>query len=283
MAAAAKTTTTTTTTTSTSTTTHCLLFELLSLFLNLAMMVSGWSVTIFNLAFTSFNLNWTELSAVVNQSAKFYLVEIKSIQGTILAVETVPGNVTSTVIEGLSPSTKYHVGVYGVDSIGQPYKSLETAITTTIAGGLICVCARARVCVCVCACVCVCGKFVFIKDHTRCFEGFSLYLLIRRENKALHYVYNQQIAFATFLNVFVANSYGYLCSLSLVTCGSRPSTSRIVGGTAAPVNSWPWQVMVMSVSDHPFCGGALVDPYWVVTTAGCMTLAGVTPSSIKIR
>jgi len=94
-------------------------------------MVSGWNVTIFNLAFTSFNLNWTELHTVVNQSAKFYLVEVKSIQGTILAVETVPGNTTSTVIEGLSPSTKYRVGVFGVDSIGQPYKSLETTITTT--------------------------------------------------------------------------------------------------------------------------------------------------------
>jgi len=105
--------------------------ELLSPFIYLAMVVSGWNVTIFDLAFTSFNLNWTELPAVVNQSAKFYLVEIKSIQGTILAVETVPGNVISTVIEGLSPSTKYRVSVFGVDSIGQPYKSLETTITTT--------------------------------------------------------------------------------------------------------------------------------------------------------
>ena len=94
-------------------------------------MVSGWNVTIFNLAFTSFNLNWTELHTVVKQSAKFYLVEVKSTQGTILAVETVPGDTTSTVIEGLSPSTKYRVDVFGVDSIGQPYKSLETTITTT--------------------------------------------------------------------------------------------------------------------------------------------------------
>ena len=113
-------------------------------------MVSGWNVTTFNLAFSSFNLNWTELSTVVNQSAKFYIVEIKSIQGSILAVETVPGNLTSTVIEGLSPSTKYRVGVFGVDSIGQPYKSLETTITT-FAG-------RKTIDLCV---------FIFIKDHKR--------------------------------------------------------------------------------------------------------------------
>ena len=94
-------------------------------------MVSGWNVSIFKLAFTSFNLNWTKLYTVVNQSAKFYLAEIKSTQGTILAVETVPGDTTSTAIKGLSPSTKYRVVVFGVDSIGQPYKSLETTVTTT--------------------------------------------------------------------------------------------------------------------------------------------------------
>ncbi len=67
-------------------------------------------------------------------------------------------------------------------------------------------------------------------------------------------------------------------SLNLVFCGSRPSTTRIVGGTEAPVNSWPWQVMV---TGKGLCGGSLVDPYWVVTAAHC--LPGETASSIKIR
>ena len=95
------------------------------------MIVSGWNVTVFNLSSTSFNVHWTKLDKEVNRFAKFYIIEIKSFQGTILTVETVPGNATSTVIKGLGPSMKYRVVVFGIDSIGQPYKSLETAITTT--------------------------------------------------------------------------------------------------------------------------------------------------------
>ena len=93
-------------------------------------MVSGWNTTVFDLTSSSFNLQWTKLYTVINQNATFYIVEVKSIQGTILDVETVPGNATSTVITGLKPSTKYRVGVFGIDSIGQPYKSLETVTTT---------------------------------------------------------------------------------------------------------------------------------------------------------
>ena len=54
-----------------------------------------------------------------------------------------------------------------------------------------------------------------------------------------------------------------------------------MGGSVAPVNSWPWQVMVTDGSGNQFCGGALVDTYWVVTAAHCMV--GLTPSTIKIR
>jgi len=95
-----------------------------------AIPVPGWNVTIFNLTSTNFNLQWTKLYTVVNQYAKFYIIEVKSVQGTVLALETVPGNNTSTVIKGLRPSSKYRVGVFGIDSVGQPYKSLESITTT---------------------------------------------------------------------------------------------------------------------------------------------------------
>lgn len=54
-----------------------------------------------------------------------------------------------------------------------------------------------------------------------------------------------------------------------------------MGGTVAPVNSWPWQVMVTDANGNQFCGGSLVDRYWVVTASHCMV--GVTPSDVKIR
>ena len=96
----------------------------------LALPVLGWNVTIFNLTSTTFNLHWTKLFTVVNKYATFYIIEVKSVQGTVLTLETVPGHTTSIVIKGLKPSSKYRVGVFGIDSVGQSYKSLERVTTT---------------------------------------------------------------------------------------------------------------------------------------------------------
>lgn len=55
-------------------------------------------------------------------------------------------------------------------------------------------------------------------------------------------------------------------------CGSiGPSTKgRIVGGTKAEINRWPWQAMLLYNNCTQFCGGTLVDPLWVVTAAHCI-------------
>lgn len=55
------------------------------------------------------------------------------------------------------------------------------------------------------------------------------------------------------------------------SCGIRSGSTRIVGGTEAPINSWPWQAMLRSTSpDYQFCGGTLVRREWVVTAAHCV-------------
>ena len=65
-----------------------------------------------------------------------------------------------------------------------------------------------------------------------------------------------------------------------MNCGSRPY-ARIVGGSKASVNSWPWQAMLAKKGGSQFCGGTLVDPLWVLTAAHCVRR--VSPSSIFLR
>ena len=68
-------------------------------------------------------------------------------------------------------------------------------------------------------------------------------------------------------------------------CGVRPLTHaqpHIVGGTEAAINAWPWQAMLLKYeSRRQFCGGTLIDPFWVVTAAHC--IAAQWPSSIFVR
>lgn len=44
--------------------------------------------------------------------------------------------------------------------------------------------------------------------------------------------------------------------------------NRIIGGQEAWAHSWPWQVS-LQYSDIPACGGAILDPWWVITASHC--------------
>lgn len=44
--------------------------------------------------------------------------------------------------------------------------------------------------------------------------------------------------------------------------------SKIVGGSPAPLGSWPWLVN-LQLDGGLMCGGVLVDSSWVVTAAHC--------------
>ncbi|MCJ8736040.1 hypothetical protein PDJAM_G00254240 [Pangasius djambal] len=45
--------------------------------------------------------------------------------------------------------------------------------------------------------------------------------------------------------------------------------ARIVNGEEAVPHSWPWQVSLQDSTGFHFCGGSLVNQYWVVTAAHC--------------
>ena len=101
----------------------CIFFSALSL--------SGWNVTVLMPSYFDFSIQWSSLRTNVGRTARFYLVLIKSPAGNLLTVDTVPGSVTTKDITGLRSSTRYRIGVYGIDEAGQAYKTSESLASTT--------------------------------------------------------------------------------------------------------------------------------------------------------
>ncbi|XP_030294910.1 transmembrane protease serine 4a isoform X1 [Sparus aurata] len=63
---------------------------------------------------------------------------------------------------------------------------------------------------------------------------------------------------------------GSVVSLTCSDCGEVGKDDRIVGGTDALIEDWPWQVSLQQGGQH-VCGGSLVSPRWVATAAHCFT------------
>ena len=100
-------------------------------FLFSALPLSGWNATVLMSSYFGFSIQWSSLRTNIDGNARFYLILINSPAGNLLAVETVPGSATTEDITGLRPSTRYRIGVYGIDETGQAYKSSESLASTT--------------------------------------------------------------------------------------------------------------------------------------------------------
>ncbi|KAJ8038239.1 Chymotrypsin-like elastase family member 2A [Holothuria leucospilota] len=68
----------------------------------------------------------------------------------------------------------------------------------------------------------------------------------------------------------LADQHGYSeCGIS----GNTVSRGRIVGGNDANPGAWPWQVYldIRKGYEQLSCGGVLIDRFWVLTTAHCLS------------
>uniref|UniRef100_A0A8C4SKX4 Transmembrane protease serine 4-like n=1 Tax=Erpetoichthys calabaricus TaxID=27687 RepID=A0A8C4SKX4_ERPCA len=60
---------------------------------------------------------------------------------------------------------------------------------------------------------------------------------------------------------------GSVIALTCAACGFRQD-DRIVGGTDAKIEQWPWQVSLQFSGDHT-CGGSIINPRWIMAAAHC--------------
>jgi len=86
----------------------------------------------------------------------------------------------------------------------------------------------------------------------------------------------------SLLPLFLLLASTFLVSLQVL---AQKSPGKIVGGRDADISETPWQVALLTEGqgtqfERQFCGGSIIDEYWILTAAHCVT--GLDPSQLQV-
>ena len=95
-----------------------------------APLLSGWNVTVHNTTLSSMFVQWTNLTNILNRHVRHYIVLLNRNSGSALANKVARGNQLTTEITGLKHSTNYTLEVFGIDELGNPYRTPEVDTRT---------------------------------------------------------------------------------------------------------------------------------------------------------
>ena len=98
----------------------------------LAPLLPGWNLTIINETSSSFSVQWTNLTALLGSQVQHFIALLKSSKtnNSIVVHKIVNGREEKTEMTGLSSSSQYKIEVFGIDKMGQPYRTLEVQART---------------------------------------------------------------------------------------------------------------------------------------------------------
>ena len=98
----------------------------------LAPVLPGWNLTISNETFSSFSVRWTNLTALLGSQVQHFIVLLKSSKNnnSIVVHRIVNGREEKTEMRRLLSSSEYTMEVFGIDQMGQPYRTLEVRART---------------------------------------------------------------------------------------------------------------------------------------------------------